>query len=340
MTGLWAYSNKILHFGFNEADIQADDGSLWGDSEEESNRTSDLDREWQRRHDQFHTIGCRDGLIAGKEASAQEGFNIGFKQSVPIGYNWGITRGFTSAPACLPDELREKLIETQEQRDKFQELHVSVNSLSASDALKLFHDDILTKKAAEQRTSKEDGVQEQSFNEADIQVDDRSLWGDSEKESNRTSDLDREWQRRHDQFHTIACRDGLIAGKEASAQEGFNIGFKQSVPIGYNWGITRGVTSALACLLDELREKLIETQEQRVKFQELHVSVNSFSASDTLKLFHDDILIKKATEQSISKVDGPQKQSSNSATLGTYTTKLQSLILDTPEIQVQLFVVN
>ncbi|KAL4384378.1 hypothetical protein GQ457_15G021470 [Hibiscus cannabinus] len=135
--------------GFNEAD----DGSLWDGSDEELDKTSDLDREWQRRHDQFHTIGYRDGLIAGKEASAQEGFNIGFKQSVPIGYNWGITRGVTSALACVPDDSRERLIETQEKRDKFSELFGCVNSVSASNALELFHDDILTKKAGAEQSS-------------------------------------------------------------------------------------------------------------------------------------------------------------------------------------------
>ncbi|GMI95566.1 hypothetical protein like AT1G34570 [Hibiscus trionum] len=183
------------------------------------------------------------------------------------------------------------------------------------------------------------------FNESDIQADDGSLWGGgSDDELDKISDLDREWQRRHDQFHTIGYRDGLIAGKEASAQEGFNIGFKQSIPVGYNWGITRGVTSALACVPDELRERLIETQEQRDKFRELYGSVNSLSASDALKLFHDDILTKEAqaAEQSKSKeatvsVGGAQEQSSNSASLGTYTAKLQSLILDAPEIQVQFF---
>lgn len=40
-------------------------------------------------------IGYRDGLIAGKEAIAQDGFNIGFKESVLEGYNWGIVRGIT-----------------------------------------------------------------------------------------------------------------------------------------------------------------------------------------------------------------------------------------------------
>ena len=39
--------------------------------------------------------GYRDGISAGKEASAQEGFNIGFKQSASSGYKWGIVRGIT-----------------------------------------------------------------------------------------------------------------------------------------------------------------------------------------------------------------------------------------------------
>ncbi|KAK8621918.1 hypothetical protein V6N13_097546 [Hibiscus sabdariffa] len=170
------------------------------------------------------------------------------------------------------------------------------------------------------------------FNE----VDDGSLWGGSDEELDKTSDLDREWQRRHDQFHTIGYRDGLIAGKEASAQEGFNIGFKQSVPIGYNWGITRGVTSALACLPDDSRERLIETQEKRDKFLELYGCVNSLSASNALELFHDDILTKKAAEAKV-KASGSGEQSSNPASLGRYTAKLQSLILGSPEIQVQFF---
>ncbi|XP_073146376.1 uncharacterized protein [Henckelia pumila] len=99
-----------------------------------------MDREWQRRHDQFHTIGYRDGLIAGKEASAQEGFNIGFKDSVSIGYNWGFARGITIAMTFLPHGLKEKMVETEETRNKFQCLPESIHSLSTTDALKLFHE--------------------------------------------------------------------------------------------------------------------------------------------------------------------------------------------------------
>lgn len=43
----------------------------------------------------INQIGYRDGLMAGKEASAQEGFNIGFGESVFVGYKWGLVRGVT-----------------------------------------------------------------------------------------------------------------------------------------------------------------------------------------------------------------------------------------------------
>ncbi|XP_028114114.1 uncharacterized protein LOC114312120 isoform X3 [Camellia sinensis] len=139
---------------YHELDqLSHDDGSLWGSSPEEHDSLSDLDREWKRRHDQFHTIGYRDGVTAGKEASAQEGFNLGFKESVLAGYNWGLVRGVTSALTLLPDGLREKLVETQEEKDKFQSLYESVHSLSTTDALKLFHD--ISKRSVEQIDSNE-----------------------------------------------------------------------------------------------------------------------------------------------------------------------------------------
>lgn len=138
-----SFDNKLDHLSNDD-----DDGSLWDDSEEH-NIQSDLDREWQKRHDQFHTIGYRDGLTAGKEASAQEGFNIGFKDSILVGYRWGLIRGVTSALACLPDGLRDKIVESKEERDKFESLYESVHSISTMDALKSFHDSFVAKRPAE-----------------------------------------------------------------------------------------------------------------------------------------------------------------------------------------------
>lgn len=150
-----AAHNDHQLLGNDETDLLDKDGLAWDDSDEVFGESSDLDREWQRRRDQFYTIGYRDGVIAGKEASAQEGFNIGFKQSVPIGYNWGLVKGATSAFACLPDELKERLVEDQGHRDKFQDLYKSVNSLSTPDALKLFSDEIMSDKTTQQSKTAE-----------------------------------------------------------------------------------------------------------------------------------------------------------------------------------------
>lgn len=151
---------------FDGDDLQHDGGAIWDSSGDELDESSELDREWQRRRDQYHTHGYREGISAGKVDSAQEGFNIGFKQSVLVGYNWGVVRGVTSALASLPDGLKERLIEAQEKRDEFKVLYDSVHSRSTADALRLFNDDIVAKKALERSEHAEDsshvaGMQEQ-----------------------------------------------------------------------------------------------------------------------------------------------------------------------------------
>ncbi|KAK4379774.1 hypothetical protein RND71_001636 [Anisodus tanguticus] len=124
----------------HDSDVWNDDGDVCHDSTDKLDKTSEMDREWQRRHDQFHTIGYRDGLIAGKEASAQEGFNLGFRDSVYVGYNWGLVRGITSMLASLPDSLKERMVDTKEIQNKFQHLNESVQSRSTAEMLKVFHD--------------------------------------------------------------------------------------------------------------------------------------------------------------------------------------------------------
>ncbi|CAI0560270.1 unnamed protein product [Linum tenue] len=164
--------------------------------------------------------------------------------------------------------------------------------------------------------------------------DDGSLWGGSEDGLDKPSDLDREWQKRRDEFHAIGYRDGLIAGKETIAQEGFNIGFKQSVIAGYNWGTVRGVTSALSSLPDGLKEKLVQPEEKREKFHELYESVNSITTTNALKLFHEDVLAEEAAGKKIKQSEtGAEPQKGSSSHLGIYVEELQSLLRDYPAIQ-------
>ncbi|WJX30825.1 hypothetical protein P8452_19322 [Trifolium repens] len=169
---------------------------------------------------------------------------------------------------------------------------------------------------------------------------DDSVWDDSDEVFNDAAELDREWQRRRDQFHTMGYRDGLIAGKEAAAQEGFNIGFKESVLHGNRWGLVRGVTSALSNLSDQLKEKLVEAKEKREEFQGLYESVQSLSTIDALRLFNDDIKAKEALEQS-EHVEGSSnraesKEKTSHDSLGSYIGKFESLIKDSPAIDIQI----
>ncbi|KAK1291649.1 hypothetical protein QJS10_CPB17g00871 [Acorus calamus] len=131
------------------------DDDIWYEDESQNNElenglgdgSSEVEREWERRHNKFHTMGYRDGLIAGKEASAQEGFNTGFKQSVLVGYKWGVVRGITSVLVSLPDRVRENLVGPLEKRERLQNLHHSVQSISSNDALSIFHDSMLKKRS-------------------------------------------------------------------------------------------------------------------------------------------------------------------------------------------------
>ncbi|URD95907.1 Essential protein Yae1, N terminal [Musa troglodytarum] len=80
-----------------------------------------------------------DGISAGKEASGQEGFNIGFKQSASSAYKWGIVRGITSAFVSLPDQFKEKLVKKLEDRGRFQSIYKPVQEISTDDALGMSH---------------------------------------------------------------------------------------------------------------------------------------------------------------------------------------------------------
>ncbi|CAL2237416.1 unnamed protein product [Prunus armeniaca] len=186
---------------------------------------------------------------------------------------------------------------------------------------------------------------EQNLDRVELCHGDGSCDGFSD-ELDDTSEVTGEWMKieektRYNQHHTVGYREGVIAGKEASSQEGFNIGFKQSVLVGYNWGLVRGVTSALANLPDGLREKLIGTEDQITGLQGLYESVHSLSTTDALRLFNDEIMDKKAREQSenadtSSLEAGLPEQIPDRSGLRNHYAELRSLLLESPAIKVHL----
>ncbi|CAM8975187.1 unnamed protein product [Rhodiola kirilowii] len=154
---------------------------------------------------------------------------------------------------------------------------------------------------------------------------------DASDELVETSDLDREWENRREGFQTIGYRDGIIAGKEASAQEGFNLGFKESVNAGYRWGLVRGVTSALALLPYGMQEKLMETDIQRTQLQILYESTSSVSTTDALKSFHEDTVSKKRMESANKTAPSPTSE----GLLDKYYRELSIFVKESPTIKIQ-----
>ncbi|XP_057767043.1 uncharacterized protein LOC130987522 [Salvia miltiorrhiza] len=167
---------------------------------------------------------------------------------------------------------------------------------------------------------------------ADLWYDDDSCEDYVEK-SSKAPDMDREWRRRRVQFHTLGYRDGVIAGKEAALQEGFNIGFKDSVLTGYNWGLVRGISSAMASLPGTLKEKLVETEETLNKFQQLHESVQCISSTESLKLFYEDQKKKSLKQETAEPSSTETNQSSDAGALENYHVLLQSILHESPLVE-------
>ncbi|VAH69184.1 unnamed protein product [Triticum turgidum subsp. durum] len=129
--------------GRGNGDAAAADDDVWGDASDSPGHDSDLKREWDHRQEQFHKMGYRDGITEGQKDIAQEGFNLGHRQSADVGFKWGLVRGITSALASLPDRLKEKLLLNAQCRGKLEDLHNSVQEISAQGALQLFHESTL-----------------------------------------------------------------------------------------------------------------------------------------------------------------------------------------------------
>ncbi|WOL18936.1 protein yae1 isoform X3 [Canna indica] len=156
--------------GFDQNDQfeDASDDSWCDDGLLSETPDAELNREQKRRHDHFYTVSLlRDGISAGKEASAQVGFNIGFKQSAHDGYKWGIVRGITSAFASLADHSKERLVKKLEDREKFHTLYESAQEISADDVLQMYYNQLLRKSQPDRKP--EGNVESASLAEEELE---------------------------------------------------------------------------------------------------------------------------------------------------------------------------
>lgn len=93
----------------------------------------------------------------------------------------------------------------------------------------------------------------------------------------------------------------------------------------------------MACLPVGLKEKLVETEETRMKFQSLHESVQSLSTTDALRLFYEDqkrkSLHQKESAKPSSTVTDHNDHSPGTSLLENYIQQLQSILNESPEIE-------
>ncbi|KAM3354652.1 hypothetical protein ACQJBY_025397 [Aegilops geniculata] len=120
----------------NGGDAAADDDdSSWCDYASDSpGHGSSLHAEWAHLQDRLHKMGYRESITEGQKDAAQEGFNLGHRQSAPEGYN---------ALASLPDSLKEKLLLDAQRRGKLEDLRNSVQEIPPEAALRMFHESII-----------------------------------------------------------------------------------------------------------------------------------------------------------------------------------------------------
>ncbi|XP_014753905.2 uncharacterized protein YAE1 [Brachypodium distachyon] len=166
-------------------------------------------------------------------------------------------------------------------------------------------------------------------------VVDDDVWDDDDASDSPGcgSVLDREWAYRQNQFRKMGYRDGITEGQKDAAQEGFNIGFMESVHIAYRWGLVRGITSALASLPDRLKEKLLPSDQCRVRLQSLHNSVQEISADDALQMFHESTLDSNRPLEE-PHVKSEEDEAADSSRLETLPKNLLLLLHECPNIKV------
>ncbi|KAF8099065.1 hypothetical protein N665_0252s0004 [Sinapis alba] len=59
-------------------------GSFFGSSDDEPSEAYSMNKETEKIHEKFHTVGYCDGISAGQNAAAQEGYNVGYRETTKL----------------------------------------------------------------------------------------------------------------------------------------------------------------------------------------------------------------------------------------------------------------
>lgn len=85
-----------------------------------------------------------------------------------------------------------------------------------------------------------------------------------------------------------------------------------------------------------MKEKLVEKPNNRERFYALHDYARSLSTIESIEVFRDDILANRSMEQSDNVAATSHVGNSDCSLLGKYFGELQSLVNESPALEVHL----
>ncbi|KAJ2956219.1 hypothetical protein NQZ79_g7902 [Umbelopsis isabellina] len=90
------------------------DDDIWASDSEQDQLSYDqqiAEREWNKMNEVHGNEGYKDGIVAGKDITIQEGFNRGYKEGVALGRQFGKLRGTVSTLIVYYTQLQKDVID-------------------------------------------------------------------------------------------------------------------------------------------------------------------------------------------------------------------------------------
>eukprot|EP00897_Mesotaenium_endlicherianum_P010311 jgi/Mesen1/9308/ME000060S08745 len=114
-------------------------------------KSDDIQQEWRAREAQFRSVGYRDGVTAGKNASVQEGFNAGYIEAVEAAQAWGQARGAACTFAALKPGLQELLVQSGDARRRLLAANDEIRPVSSQQARLAYYQGLLASERQQQQ---------------------------------------------------------------------------------------------------------------------------------------------------------------------------------------------
>ncbi|KAI9283114.1 hypothetical protein BC943DRAFT_328308 [Umbelopsis sp. AD052] len=125
------------------------DDDIWASDEENDQVSYDqmiAQREWEKMNEVHGNEGYKDGIVAGKDVTIQEGFNKGYKEGVALGRQFGKLRGVTSTLLVYYTQVQKDVLDAS----LLEQLTQLYNELSAIGVEDLYTKDYFREPSSEE----------------------------------------------------------------------------------------------------------------------------------------------------------------------------------------------